>query len=105
MDIRYAKKSLKKFLDALPKKVKIEKIILYGSAVRKQAKYANDIDVLIVSDSFRKWDEDKRLDTLYKASRFIEPEIHPWGVTINEWKSASKYSLIGQARINGISII
>ena len=105
MDIRYAKKPLKKFLDALPKKVKIEKIILYGSVVRKHAKHANDIDVLIVSDSFRKWDEDKRLDTLYKASRFIEPEIHPWGVTKNEWNSASKFSLIGQARKSGISII
>jgi uncharacterized protein len=102
MDTKRIQKPLKKFLAAIPRGVKIEKVVLFGSVVRKDADTASDIDVFIVSDSFKGWDEDKRLDVLYKASRFIDPEIHPWAVTSSEWEKASNLSILGQARKTGV---
>ncbi|OGG19815.1 hypothetical protein A3D03_00965 [Candidatus Gottesmanbacteria bacterium RIFCSPHIGHO2_02_FULL_40_13] len=104
MDQRQIEKPIKKFLSSIPKHVKVEKVVLFGSFSKNKATTASDIDVFIVSNSFIKWDEDKRLDMLYKASRFIEPEIHPWGITLDEWQSANEFSLIGQARKKGKSI-
>lgn len=101
MDKKKITKPLREFLSAIPKQVKVDKVVLFGSFAKNKATTASDIDVFIVSNSFKNWDEDKRLDVLYKASRFIEPEIHPWGVTREEWETANEFSLIDQARISG----
>jgi len=45
--------------------------------------------------------EDQRLDVLYQARRYIEPEIHPWGFTPEELQKASKLTTLGHARDQG----
>jgi len=82
MDLRQIKQPLKLFISALPKAVKLSQVI-------------------VVSDYFLDISEDNRLDVLYKASRFISPEIHPWGVTPEELSKADKQSTLGAARESG----
>lgn len=102
MDHPAIKKPVNQFLKALPQNFKVEKVLIFGSYGRNSQSSDSDIDLLVVSDNFKKMDEDKRLDILYRASRFIKPEIHPWGVTNEELTKASKYSTVGFAKNHGI---
>ena len=101
MDTQAIKKPLNQFINALSSKVKPEKLIIFGSYSEGTAKDDSDIDVIVVSNSFRNMDEDARLDVLYRASRFIAPDIHPWGVTKEELNRANKQSTLGYARFYG----
>lgn len=104
MDTKRIEKPVKSFLRALPKQYKIDRLIIFGSSTEKTHKY-RDIDILLVSPQFQDEDEEKRLDMLYRASRFIEPEIHPWGVTPDELKSAESTTLLGYIRDSGIDLL
>jgi len=98
------KKPINQFLRRIPKEIHIENVVIFGSQSMNTAMDDSDIDVLVVSKDFVGWDEEKRLDLLYKASRFIIPEIHPWGITPQELKQASELTTIGHARISGMYI-
>ncbi|PIY80238.1 MAG: hypothetical protein COY80_04040 [Candidatus Pacebacteria bacterium CG_4_10_14_0_8_um_filter_42_14] len=104
MDTRKIEESLKIFTDALPSETKPFQVIIFGSQNDGSAQEDSDIDVLVVSDYFEEISEDNRLDILYKASRFISPEIHPWGVTTEELAHADKQSTLGSARKIGTQI-
>ena len=101
MDIRTIKKPVKKFIQALPKNISPDRIIIFGSYANKKATKDSDIDIVLVSKNFNKMSEDDRLDILYKASRFIEPEIHPWGVTQEELDKADFQSTLGAVKSFG----
>lgn len=104
MDDRKVRKPLEDFIKALPKSLDLEKAIVFGSYAGNRANKDSDIDVILVSESFKRMSEDKRLDLLYKASRFIEPEIHPWGFTQKELDNADPQSTIGYAKTYGKTI-
>ena len=101
MDSGAIKKPIGQFLKAIPKKITIDKILIFGSQSSNTNSKDSDIDILVISSSFKKMNEDERLDILYKASRFIKPEIHPWGVTQDELEKASALTTIGDAREKG----
>lgn len=102
MDIKKVKRPLNLFIKNLNKNITPEQIIIFGSYSTDTARKDSDIDVLVVADIFSKMKEDERLDILYDASKFIYPEIHPWGLTQKELNNAHKQSTIGYARDHGI---
>jgi predicted nucleotidyltransferase len=105
MDLSQAEKSLDQFLHNLPKSIRVEEVIIFGSYLEGNATEDSDIDVYVVSEDFENQDEDQRLRTLYKAARFIEPEVHPWGVTNEELKKASRLTTLGYACESGIRFL
>lgn len=96
---------INQFLRALVGKINVENIYIFGSQSSGTADEESDIDLLVISDDFKNMDEDKRLDILYKASRFISPEIHPWGATSDEIDKASSLTTIGNIRSSGIAFL
>ncbi len=105
MDKRTIRKSINQFLQKLVGKVQVDKVYIFGSQGSGLALDDSDIDILVVSENFKSMNEDQRLDILYKASRFIRPEIHPWGITSKELESASKLTTIGNIKSTGISYL
>lgn len=105
MDTKNISQPLKQFLAAIPKTVRVQKVILFGSRNNKTARDDSDIDLVVVSDDFTEMDEDSRLDLLYHASRFIIPEIHPWGATKKELQSAHEFSTLWYAKTHSTSAI
>lgn len=101
MDKKTIKNPVNKFLRKIQKVIRVDNIVVFGSQSANTAKKDSDIDLIVISKDFAKWNEDKRLNLLYKASRFIIPEIHPWGVTPEELEKASQLTTIGHARITG----
>jgi len=96
---------LKQFIKNLSDKITVDRLIIFGSYAGSTEEKESDIDVIVVSSDFKKLTEDQRLHLLYRTSRYIEPDIHPWGVTPQELDSAHKLSLIGHARQTGQQFI
>ena len=105
MDTRQINQPLKKFIKAVSQKVAVDEVIVFGSRLEGNAREDSDIDVIVVSDDFKQMTEDDRLDLLYKASAFIEPEIHPWAFTNEELNQKSELTTWGYARTSGFRFI
>lgn len=104
MDTKTIQAPIKQFIQALPKKINLDKIIVFGSYAQKKANKDSDIDLVLISNNFAKMNQEERSDMLYKASRFIEPDIHPWGFTQAELDQADAQSTLGIARSQGIVV-
>ena len=105
MDQKKIRQPIKTFLDRIKRDISIDKVILFGSVADGKATGSNDIDVLVISKDFKRWNEDRRLTLLYDISKFIKPEIHPWGITPEELSTASRLTTIGFARDHGITLL
>ena len=105
MDTRQINQPLKKFIKAVSQKVAVDEVIVFGSRLEGNAREDSDIDVIVVSDDFRKMDEDQRLDILYDAADDIDPEVHPWAFTNEELNQKSELTTWGYARTSGFRFI
>jgi predicted nucleotidyltransferase len=97
-------KPLNEFRRRLSLQVKLEELIVFGSQVRGAATIDSDVDVLVVSKDFENMSEEQRYDAVYNAALDIEPEVHPWPITKKELAAASKLTVFGQAREQGIRV-
>ena len=101
MDIKRIQSPLKQFIRNLPRSINVDRVIVFGSYLEGTAEPDSDIDVIVVSENFKQMDEDQRLDLLYFAKRYVDPEIHPWGFTNDELQAASPLTTLGHARDHG----
>ncbi len=101
MDKKTTNKTLATFIKNINGHVRSNRILLFGSHACGKETEDSDIDLLVVSDDFKNVDIDVRLNILYKSSVFLKPDIHPWGVTVDEFNKAHPQSLIGYVRKNG----
>jgi uncharacterized protein len=104
MDINYIREPLTDFFQKVSKKIQVDQIIVFGSYSTETATEDSDIDVLIISDDFQNLEEDQRLQVLYKAARFIEPSVEPWGFTNEELNKAGPLTTLGNARERGLRL-
>ncbi len=103
MDKQTVSQAIKDFIQNLSPEITTEQVVIIGSRAKYPQETNSDIDCLVVSSTFAYMTEDERSKLLYQASKFIEPEIHPWGVTPQELAEADKQSFVGSAREHGIS--
>lgn len=101
MDSKTITRPIITFVKRLQRDCVVDQVILFGSSANGLRQPESDLDVIVVSKDFRRLNEDRRLDLLYKHSRFLKPEIHPWGVTPEELQAASRLTKLGHARDYG----
>lgn len=92
------------YVKGLQNKIRINKVILFGSAVRNRVTRDSDLDLIVLSDSFRGMDFLRRLELLSRArsnlSRSVAMDI--LGYTPAEFKKISKESVVlGEAKREG----
>lgn len=102
MDINQVREPLTDFCQKISRKIRVDQVIVFGSYSTETATEDSDIDVVVVSDDFKKLRSDKRLKILDEAASFIRPEIVAAGFTRKELERARKFSIVGQARDRGI---
>lgn len=102
MDKRQVQKQLKIFIKRVNKKFNPEKIILFGSYAQGKANEYSDIDILVISNKFKKMKENERFSKLYKLSEDLYPDINAFGFTPEEIKKASRVSILYEAVKTGI---
>jgi predicted nucleotidyltransferase len=105
MDIDTIHQPLSQFLQTVSKRVKVEEMLLFGSYLEGTATAESDIDVVVVSDDFRRMRHDKRLDLLDAAAEGIAPEIQAWGFTTRELEHAPELSTLWHARTAGVRFV
>lgn len=105
MDQKKIRRPIKAFINRLKADIAVDRVILFGSVAGRKNRIDSDIDILVVSKDFKRFSEDRRLTLLYDRSKFIKPEIHPWGITPEELAAASRLTTIGSARDHGITFL
>lgn len=90
--------SLKRFKEALELNgITVKRIIVYGSHAQKRAKTDSDIDVAVISNSFRRLNLLRRLEvlgTILARARIMAP-IEALGYTEAEFNSKGKGTFLG----------
>lgn len=95
------------YLRNLEGKIKIKKIILFGSAARNQMHRDSDIDLIVLSSQFKKMEFMERLIFLSRARRGMKKSapMDIFGYTPEEFEELSKKTIIlKEAKKEGISI-
>ncbi|MCG3209285.1 MAG: hypothetical protein FOGNACKC_02906 [Anaerolineae bacterium] len=105
MDINQIKQPLNKFLKLVAKSIRIDQVIIFGSYANGTATQESDVDVLVISEDFKKLRPDKRLKVLDAAAKAIEPEIVAAGFTSEELSQFGEFSIVGQARTSGLRFV
>jgi predicted nucleotidyltransferase len=82
--------------------IDVSRIILYGSYASGRAKDYSDIDVAVVSPSFRKMDIFQRQEILSEAHHKFNEPLEPIGLTPEEVKF--KRGFVKEILTTGISI-
>lgn len=85
----------------LSKRIIVDKIILYGSYAKGNPREHSDIDVAIISPSFK----GKRFFEIQAAFACAFPEylsaVEPIGYSTDDYRSAERESLLGEIRKHG----
>jgi len=86
--------------------IKVKRIILYGSHAVNKNNGDSDIDIAVISDSFKGMDTWERLVLLGGARMGINEPMEILGFTEKEFKEESAGSFIGdEIKAKGISVI
>jgi len=89
------------YLQELSKlEIKTNQVILYGSFAKGNFREDSDIDLLIVSDSFKRKNLRRRLEILGIAAARIMQPIEAYGVTPHEIESPQKVSFFLKEILN-----
>ncbi|MBI5235252.1 MAG: nucleotidyltransferase domain-containing protein [Deltaproteobacteria bacterium] len=90
----------------LSKRIHIRKIILFGSYAYGRPGKGSDIDLAIVSDSFKRMDDIKRIMLLSDCSRKIDiaVDIDPLGFTEEELEAADYFKVGGEIQEKGVVV-
>lgn len=94
---------IKKLILEFKKKVKVDKILLYGSYASGKPHDWSDIDLAVISSNFSKMSRLKRIEKLLDATYNIncEVDIEPLGFSPQEYEEASKLTFLGEIKRTG----
>lgn len=87
------------------KKVKVEKIILFGSRARGEELLASDIDILIISDNFAKIPFVERLEVVERAWPSNQLLLEAIPLTLREFEARKKQiGVVQKAAREGLQV-
>lgn len=85
------------------KKIKVAKVILFGSRVSGRAHEYSDIDVAVVSPDFGK-DRYREGAKLFEIACTIDPRIEPVPISLTSYENDTWIPIIYEIRKNGIEL-
>jgi predicted nucleotidyltransferase len=95
---------IKAFIQELKKrKIKVAKVILYGSRASGRSHEYSDIDVAIVSPDFGK-DRYREGAKLFEIACAIDPRIEPVPISLSSYENDTWIPIIYEIRKNGIEL-
>lgn len=98
MDFKKIKPEIDKYLDKLKQEFRLEQVLLYGSFAEGKATKNSDVDLIVLSPDFANMNDDDRLRVLYRKSVGFPYNLHIYGLTPKEYKSASLLTSLGQIK-------
>lgn len=84
---------MKKYIAKLKKKVKIDKVMVYGSVLTKKFNpERSDVDVIVLSPNFTPKKAEEVQSLLYRESVGFPFDLHIYGMTREEFENPLRYS-------------
>ena len=84
--------------------IRVERVILFGSFAKGKPKKDSDIDLIVISNDFKKLNLRKRLEVLGVAAARIMKPIEAKGYTLKEIQGASPASFLEEVLGTGVTI-
>jgi len=95
---------IKRFVEELEKnKIRVIKVVLYGSRVSGKAHKDSDIDIAIISSDFGK-DRFEEGVKLFEIACDIDPRIEPVPISVKSYEEDTWVPLIYEIRTKGIEL-
>lgn len=91
---------LRRYLKKVSNVIEIDKAFIVGSWAKRKASEKSDVDLLVLSESFKDMDMDERLGLLYRKTVGMGLELHIHPVTKEELESASRLTSLGMIRMD-----
>lgn len=101
------KKVIRLYKKDLEKKIRIKKMILFGSYAKGKAAKDSDIDLVILSEDFAKMNTDRRLDLLQRERKNPQTwkfAMDIFGYTPKEFSQASSLTTLGEIKQTGVTV-
>ncbi|HCM82754.1 MAG: polymerase, beta-like protein region protein [Candidatus Gottesmanbacteria bacterium GW2011_GWB1_44_11c] len=95
MDFEQIKPVLISYINRLKTQISVSRAFVYGSVVEGRATPESDIDMVVLSPDFADTDVDSRLKILYRNTVGIPYDLHVYGLTPQEYTSASPLTTVG----------
>lgn len=99
------KNILAQFIKNTENKIPIEKIILFGSYAKGNAKRHSDVDIAVISPVFKGMNEFERIKLLLDFAHQVEHnppiDIETFGYTPEEYEQASHFDFLGTIKETG----
>lgn len=107
MGIKKIKPIINIYLKELEKKIKPERVIVFGSYAKGKATGESDLDLVVISSDFSRKSFDERFSLLAKAR--LHPELKKiamdvFGYTPKEFEAASPLTTLGEVKETGITV-
>jgi len=107
MDRNQINRVISIYLRSLSGKIKIDRAILFGSALSGKLDRDSDIDLLVLSSAFNNMSGSERLDLLYTARNNRKTQEVPmdiFGMTPDEYLQAGSLTIAGEIKETGRDI-
>ena len=105
MGKKQARTYLKEYIKRLNEDIQPQEVIIYGSFLRNDYDpETSDIDLLVISNTFARMDEDERLRLLYRKTTGLPLDFHLYGLTKGELKNISPLNSLYHALSTGVSL-
>lgn len=98
-------KNVEKFVEAIKKDLKVERLIFYGSRAQGKHNRWSDYDFIVVSPDFKGTDFLGRITKMYDYWPTYDYGVEPLGYTPEEYKKAmSGINIVSEATKTGIRL-
>ena len=84
--------------------IRVERVILFGSFAKGNPRKDSDIDLLVISNDFQKFNLRERLEILGIAAVRIMKPIEAKGYTLKEIQNVAPVSFLQEALVTGIKV-
>lgn len=98
------KQKIKKYIEILADNISVEKVIIFGSRVRKNYTEESDIDLAIISSDFKKHNYLENIQFLFNKASEIDEIIEAIPYTPEECRNVDPRSFLGEILRTGKTI-